>query len=155
MEVNHDARIAAPFGVLGIRIEENCLTGIDFLPPAEPLLEPKSPLAREVRDQLHAYLSDSNFIFDVPIRLSGTPFQTKVWQEIAKIPSGKTLRYCDISKFISSSPRAVGQACGSNPIPIIIPCHRVVSAKGMGGFMHKGAGFPLSIKRWLIEHESD
>ncbi len=155
MEMSHDARIAAPFGVLGIRIEENCLSRIDFLPPAEPLFEPANPLAKEVLDQLNAYLSDANFMFDIPIRLSGTPFQMKVWGEIAKIPSGKTLHYGDISKCLSSSPRAVGQACGSNPIPIVIPCHRVVSAKGLGGFMHKGEGLPLSIKRWLIEHESD
>ena len=155
MEVSYDAKIAAPFGVLGIRIEGNCLTGIDFLPGDASLLEPESMLGREVRDQLQAYLSDPGFRFEIPTRLVGTPFQMKVWQKIANIPSGKTLRYGDISKSISSSPRAVGQACGSNPIPLVIPCHRVVSAKGMGGFMHKGEGLPLSIKRWLIEHESD
>ncbi len=154
MEVNYDAKIAAPFGVLGIRIMENCLSRIDFLPPAESLLEPESMLAREVCDQLNAYLSDPGFRFEIPIRLSGTPFQMKVWKEIARIPPGKTLQYGDISKYLHSSPRAVGQACGSNPIPILIPCHRVVSAQGLGGFMHKGEGLPLSIKRWLIEHES-
>lgn len=150
-----DARIDAPFGVLGIRIDDNCLTGIEFLPRTEPVLEPAAPFAREIRAQLNAYLSDPAFRFDIPVRLSGTPFQMKVWSEIAKIPPGKTLRYGDISKLLSSSARAVGQACGSNPIPILIPCHRVVSANGLGGFMHKSEGLSLSIKRWLIEHESD
>ena len=152
--MNHDARIPAPFGTLGIRIAGNRLTGIDFLTQDVPLLEPVDPFAREVCNQIAAYLAQPSFRFDLPLSLSGTPFQMKVWAEIAKIPSGRTLRYGDISKYLHSSPRAVGQACGSNPIPLVIPCHRVVSAAGMGGFMHSGKGHPLAVKRWLIAHES-
>lgn len=150
-----NAKIRAPFGVLGITVLDGNLTGIAFLPSSEPLLPPAEPFAREVCRQLEAYLSDPGFEFDLPLKPEGTPFRQKVWEEIARIPRGKTLKYGDIANALSSAPRAIGQACGSNPIPVVIPCHRVVSASGLGGFMHHGEGEPLSIKRWLLQHESD
>ena len=69
------------------------------------------------------------------------------------IPCGHVLTYGEIAAQLGSSPRAVGQACGNNPIPIVIPCHRVVAKSGMGGFMHHNGGFALDIKRWLLAHE--
>jgi methylated-DNA-[protein]-cysteine S-methyltransferase len=89
------------------------------------------------------------------LKPEGTSFQKKVWDEISKIPKGNTLEYGQIAKILSSSPRAVGQACGSNPIPLVIPCHRVVSKSGLGGFMHHSDGSPISVKKWLLSHESD
>lgn len=153
--MNYEAKIPAPFGVLGIIIDGNHLEGIDFLPQDTPLAPPENAFAKKVCGQINTYLSNPGFQFDIPLKLAGTPFQRRVWEAISKIPPGRTSQYGEISKALSSAPRAVGQACGSNPIPIVIPCHRVVSKTGPGGFMHHDEGEPLSIKRWLIEHESD
>ena len=83
----------------------------------------------------------------------GTPFQRSVWRELSKIPLGETRTYGDIANKLNSSPRAVGNACRKNPIQIIIPCHRVISAKGIGGYAGETEGRQLSIKRWLLKHE--
>ncbi|HQT25098.1 MAG TPA: methylated-DNA--[protein]-cysteine S-methyltransferase [Burkholderiales bacterium] len=150
-----NAKIEAPFGVLGITVREGRLAEIAFLPHGESLLIPRDPLSIEVCRQIESYLSDPDFEFDLPLMPEGTLFQKKVWNEISGIPKGKTLEYGEIAKTLSSSPRAVGQACGSNPIPIVIPCHRVVSRSGLGGFMHHSDGNPISVKKWLLAHESD
>jgi methylated-DNA-[protein]-cysteine S-methyltransferase len=111
------------------------------------------PLAREVCAQLQAYLADPDFRFDLPLRPHGTPYRHRVWQALLEIPSGRTESYGELAQRLDSAPRAVGQACGANPIPIIIPCHRVLARNGLGGFMNHAAGKPLQIKRWLLEHE--
>ena len=69
------------------------------------------------------------------------------------IPRGQVLTYGEVAARIGSSPRAVGQACGNNPIPVIIPCHRIVGKASLGGFMHHSGGYALDIKRWLLVHE--
>ena len=150
-----NAKMKAPFGVLGISAGDGFLKEILFLPEEESLLPPSDPFAERICLELEAYLSDPDFRFDIPLMPAGTAFQKRVWKEISEISRGKTLEYGEIAKILSSSPRAVGQACGSNPIPIVIPCHRVVSKSGLGGFMHRGEGYPLSIKKWLLSHESD
>lgn len=104
-------------------------------------------------DKLDAYFAGELQNFAYPPSTSGTPFQQKVWQVIAAIPYGQVISYGDIARLIGSSPRAVGQACGRNPLPIIIPCHRVVSACGLGGFSLSNQDFELNIKRWLLTHE--
>lgn len=149
----YQAQLATPFAVLGIVTAQDKLTGIDFLPPDSPPLEAQSPLAREVCAQLLAYLANANFRFDLPLQPRGTPYQHKVWQALLQIPAGRTATYGALAMQIGSAPRALGQACGANPMPIVIPCHRVVSRKGLGGFMRYGRGAPLELKRWLLEHE--
>lgn len=104
-------------------------------------------------DKLDAYFAGKLENFAYPPSTSGTPFQQKVWLVIAAIPYGQVISYGDIARLIGSSPRAVGQACGRNPLPIIIPCHRVVSACGLGGFSLSNQDFELNIKRWLLTHE--
>ena len=105
--------------------------------------------------QLQAYLEDPAFEFDVPLRLSGTHHQLAVWEAMRAIPAGETRTYGELAQSIGSSARAVGGACGANPVPIVVPCHRVVGAGGsLGGFMGaREEGFELSIKRWLLAHE--
>ena len=76
-----------------------------------------------------------------------------VWRAMLQIPSGQTRTYGEVAQSIKSAPRAIGGACGANPVPIIIPCHRVVSKTGMGGFMGATEGDPLKIKAWLLAHE--
>jgi methylated-DNA-[protein]-cysteine S-methyltransferase len=85
--------------------------------------------------------------------LEGTEHQRKVWQAMQAIPCGQTLTYGELATRIGSSAQAVGQACGSNPVPIVIPCHRVVGKTGLGGFMQHAEGESLDIKRWLLDHE--
>ncbi|MBY0577898.1 MAG: methylated-DNA--[protein]-cysteine S-methyltransferase [Burkholderiales bacterium] len=153
--MRYAAKIEAPFGFLGIRTEGACLAGIEFLPSREEPLAPSDAFAEKVCLQLAAYLADPDFDFDLPLQLHGTEFRKMVWGKIAKIPRGKTRLYGEIAQELSSAPRAVGQACGANPLPIVIPCHRVVAKTGLGGFMHHGEGDPLLIKKWLLAHESD
>lgn len=104
-------------------------------------------------EQLDAYFSGNLQQFDYPVSSLGTPFQQRVWQAIAAIPYGQVASYGDIAKLIGSAPRAVGQACGKNPLPIVVPCHRVVSSRGLGGFGLGNRDSDLAIKKWLLMHE--
>lgn len=152
-EIIYQARLAAPFAVLGIRIAADALIGIDLLPPESGVLAPRNRVAELVCRQLEIYFDDAGYRFEAPLQLRGTKFQQRVWQTLRGIPSGRTRSYGEIAALTNSAPRAVGQACGANPIPIIIPCHRVLAANGMGGFMHCRDGGPLLIKQWLLRHE--
>jgi methylated-DNA-[protein]-cysteine S-methyltransferase len=147
------AVIAAPGFALGVRCTGEEVTGIEFLEP-QPERAPGNPLAAEAVRQLHAYLADPAFQFGLPLRPSGTAFQRRVWEQIAAIPNGQTRSYGRLAKDLKNAPRAVGQACGANPFPLVVPCHRVVAADGgLGGFARQGGGFLLDVKRWLLRHE--
>lgn len=148
------AQLRTPFGVVGIHCEDECLTGIAFLEPGSEVQAPRDAFAREVCAQLDAYFEKAGFQFDLPLKLEGTDHQRKVWQAMRDIPAGEVRTYGDLAALMHSSPRAVGQACGNNPIPIIVPCHRVVSRAGLGGFMHRADNGALDIKRWLLAHEA-
>jgi methylated-DNA-[protein]-cysteine S-methyltransferase len=149
----YQAVLAAPFGVLGIACTANELTGIVFLPPETKLQSPLGQFAQTVFKQLAAYFDNPDFLFNLPLKFNSTVHQGKVWQLIREIPRGETRQYGELARELASSPRAVGQACGSNPIPIVIPCHRVVSKTGVGGFAHHRDGYELKIKQWLLTHE--
>lgn len=149
----YQAKFPAPFAVLGIKTDGTALTALDFLPLGTPVMEPQDVVSRQVCAQLQAYLADPLFSFDLPLALHGTAFQSRVWQALRQIPSGSTQSYGELAKQLHSAPRAVGQACGANPIPVIIPCHRVLARHGLGGFMNSVGGDPLAIKRWLLQHE--
>ncbi len=147
------AIIPAPFGKLGIRCSDTDLLGIEFLPRQTGNQPPVGDMAKAVCAELEAYLADANHEIDLPFELDGTHHQCNVWQAMLGIPCGQTLSYGDLAKKIGSSAQAVGQACGNNPIPIVIPCHRVVGKNGLGGFMQHAEGESLDIKRWLLDHE--
>ena len=104
-----------------------------------------------VVEQLEAYFAGSREAFDVPLELSGTEFQRNVWAALRTIPAGRTLSYGELASAIErpNAVRAVGLANGSNPIGIIVPCHRVIGADAS----LTGYGGGLSRKRWLLEHE--
>ena len=150
----YDAVLATPFGKLGIRTEPDAVAEISFLPDSVRPRAPVGPLARRVCAQVECYLSDPGFRFRLPLQAVGTPFQRRVWDAIAAIPRGRTRSYGDIARDLGSAPRAVGQACGDNRFPLVIPCHRVVSASGIGWFAHAHDGYLSRIKRWLLAHES-
>jgi len=143
----------APCGVLGIRCRADALTGLDFLPRGEKPQKPTNSFAILVCEQLQRYIEEPAAQFTVPLELAGTMYQQKVWQAMCRIPCGETRSYGELAADLKSSAQAVGQACGANPIPIIVPCHRVIGKAGLGGFMKHASGYPLEIKRWLLAHE--
>ena len=148
-----EARLPTPFAVLGIRTDGDVVAEIRFLPKSGRALAPRNRLAARVCAQIGRYLSDPEFRFDLPLARRGTEFQRRVWARITDISPGRTRSYGEIAREVRSAPRAVGQACGENPLPLVVPCHRVVAAAGIGGFAHSDGGFRLSAKRWLLEHE--
>jgi len=151
--MDYQAKLSAPFGVIGIRCAEDVLTGIDFLSSGVTSQPPSNAFARIVCEQLNAYLVAPDFHFDLPVKFGCTVHQNKVWQIMQAIPCGETRTYGELAVELKSAAQAVGQACGANPVPIVIPCHRVVGKFGLGGFMGRASGDALDIKRWLLAHE--
>ncbi len=150
---SYQAIVSAPGFAIGIQCSDDEITDLTYL-EARAELAPKSPLAKETVRQLRAYLKDPAFEFGLPLAPAGTHFQRKVWDQIASIPAGQTRSYGEVAEAIRSGPRAVGNACGANPYPLVVPCHRVVAAnQGLGGFARQRSGFLLDIKRWLLAHE--
>jgi methylated-DNA-[protein]-cysteine S-methyltransferase len=147
------AMLPAPFGMLGIRTDGGLLAEIVFLDRRGAALAPQDGVSERACAQLQNYFDDPEYRFDVPLTSRGTPFQRRVWAKISAIRPGRTRSYGDISRELGSAPRAVGQACGANPVPLVVPCHRVLAAGGIGGFAHHEGGFHLSVKRWLLRHE--
>ncbi len=148
-----DAVINAPFGQLRLIAENDALTAIEFLLERRAPKQPVSPLLRETEAQLGTYFRNPRHQFDLPMLLSGTDFQRRVWQALSDIQPGAPLTYGQLAGKLGTGPRAIGGACGANPIPVIVPCHRVVSASGLGGFMRTRYLGPLNIKSWLLAHE--
>ena len=128
------ATFASPISKLGITLHDNKLTDIDFLAKAVPTQPAKDKLASQVAEELQAYFTDPNHRFNVPLNLIGTPFQQQVWQLLASLEVAETLTYGECAHRLNTSPRAIGNACRQNPIPIIIPCHRIVSQSDLGGY---------------------
>jgi len=148
----------APFGKLGVRTEftENSLfiSEVLYVSQLESLIEPKNELAQQFCEQAEHYFKDPQFQFQLPTLLKGTSFQRKVWSFIDSIPQGTVVTYGHLAKKIGSAARAVGGACGANPYPLIVPCHRVVANSGIGGFAKEDTeGYHRNIKTWLLKHE--
>ena len=122
------------------------ITGLSFEKNTHKVL---SPLLREAYRQVESYLKGDLRVFDLPLYLEGTDFQRGVWGEMQKIPYGTTVTYKDLGVSLNTKGfRAIGSACGKNPIPIIIPCHRVVAVSGIGGF-----SCGIDIKKQLMDIE--
>jgi methylated-DNA-[protein]-cysteine S-methyltransferase len=147
------AKFPAPFALLGIRTEGGRLAEIRYLPRGAPALAPLDALAERACRQIERYLEDPEFRFDLPLALRGTAFQRAVWRAIAGIASGRTASYGELARALGTGARAVGAACGANPLPLVVPCHRVVARSGLGGFMRSRHARALEIKRWLLRHE--
>lgn len=151
-----DACLKAPFATLGISTDGKHVTGIRYLAPSHAARAPqRGSIAHLACVQIFAYLENPAFEFDLPLRLAGTRHRLTVWEAMQRIPAGEVRTYGDVARELGSSARAVGGACGANPIPLVVPCHRIVAASGdLGGFMGvRAEGFERSIKRWLLEHE--
>jgi len=148
-----DAVMASPVGRLGIQMQGKALSRLVFLSGRHSLIEADTEQANDILCALKAYFDNPGQTLDVAVQLSGTPFQHRVWQELRSIPVGKTIRYGDMAARLRTGARAVGNACRSNPVPIVVPCHRIVAGNGLGGFAGDSGGRLLSVKRWLLEHE--
>ena len=149
-----DAVARMPFGFVGVRTRGACVEEIRFLTGETHPIPATNALAQRVVDQLHAYCANSSAPIDFPLAIEGTGFQRRVWDQIARIPPGSTATYGELARRVNGEPRAVGQACGDNRLPLAIPCHRVVATAGIGGFAHHRGGAYERIKRWLLLHEA-
>lgn len=136
------------FGLLGLTEETGAITGVIWGGRDD---DPETPLLQEAAAQLRAYDAGQLQQFDLPLRVVGSDFQRAVCDAMLAIPYGDTLTYGDIARALGKSAQAVGSACGGNPIPILIPCHRVMGAGGkLTGF--SGAG-GVETKVALLRHE--
>lgn len=136
---------------LGIRIEEGKVTAIDYLTYEET---PYCPPAYEVIcSRINRYFSATAVSPGLSLSPRGTPFQQRVWKRLQGIPSGEVMTYGALAQALNSSARAVAGACRANPIPILIPCHRVIAAHGLGGYAGETTGQAVAIKEWLLQHE--
>ena len=147
-----------PVGALILTFTAKGLAALDFgdsgceIPPGSPPPPELSPMIDAAKQALTRYFADGVTDFDaLPLDLQGTAFQLKVWQELQKIPRGDAISYKELALRAGSPQacRAAGQANGRNPIPIIVPCHRVIAADGSLGGYSSG----LERKRWLLKHE--
>ena len=149
------AVVATPWSnvKLGVSARGEVITSIDFLTGNAMPYAPYTAIAHEAVRQLRAYFHDPQYCFTLPIDLTGTPFQRKVWDALRQIPCGETRSYGELARHLGSGPRAIGGACRANPIPVVIPCHRVVAVNGMGGFMGVTTGRAMQLKQCLLTHE--
>ena len=149
----YDAVWESPVGMLGVCTMSDKLLAIDFLSNRFKPRPASNALSKEVILQLKQYFSSRAQHFDLPLAEQGTDHQQHVWQALRKIPTGKTVSYGQLATRLGSGARAVGNACRHNPLPIVVPCHRVVAANGIGGYAGAVNGVILQRKLWLLEHE--
>jgi len=152
---NYDAVIETPVAsiCLGISTTGSELVSIDLLSTKGQLQAPTTEMSQAVVYQLQRYFEDPQWSFSLPVVSTGSGFQRRVWQFMQSIPVGETRRYGDAAKALNSAARAVGGACRRNPVPIVVPCHRIVAANGLGGFNGQRDGAQLDFKQWLLNHE--
>ena len=143
--------VDTPMGPIGVIWKVGVLTGMDLEP--DPTAKTSGPLPGPLAKQLEVYFCDGSVRFDLAVDLHGTSFQCRVWRALQSIPPGRTITYGELARQLGTSARAVGGACRANPCPIVVPCHRVVAANGLGGFAGDTSGHKLEVKRWLLRHE--
>ena len=143
--------VDSPIGTLKLTSDEHHLKSISFDVEisGEPAEFPE--VLDQAQKQLQEYFSGTRLQFDLPLDPDGTAFQQKVWKQLSEVPYGRTMSYIEIARALNSesSSRAVGMANGRNPIPVIIPCHRII---GHNGKLTGYAG-GLERKKWLLLHE--
>jgi methylated-DNA-[protein]-cysteine S-methyltransferase len=154
VEPEYDAVFNTDIATIGLLFEGAMLTSVVYLDEAI-VKAPANKLVAEVKTQIEKYLATKSTIKSIKteLLLRVTPFQEKVLQQVQRIPYGETRTYGEIAKTLKTSARAVGNACRHNPIPIIISCHRVVAANGIGGYDGATSGKLLEIKRRLLALE--
>jgi methylated-DNA-[protein]-cysteine S-methyltransferase len=139
--------------LLGIVTSPQGLCSIDFL-AERPTLAPADPCTTQVVAQLQDYVDDPRRGFALPLATVGTPFQRRVWEQLRQIPPGRPITYGELARRLGSGARAVANACRRNPVPIVVPCHRVVSHHGLGGYGGEVEGALPQLKQALLDHEA-
>ncbi|MEY8117014.1 methylated-DNA--[protein]-cysteine S-methyltransferase [Falsihalocynthiibacter sp. BN13B15] len=142
-----ESSVLTSMGTFGLIEDEGAIIRLTWHSQAPA---PSTDVSKRAADQLSAYFDGGKAGFDLPLRPSGSAFQQKVNAAMRAIPYGETRTYGEIAKDIGASAQAVGNACGTNSIPVIIPCHRVLGAQGLGGFSGEGA---VETKVKLLIHE--
>jgi methylated-DNA-[protein]-cysteine S-methyltransferase len=137
-----------PVGDISVAEDDGAIVSVDWGWGRD---QDETALLRQAREQLHAYFDTTLISFDLPLAPAGSPYRQRVWLALRAIPYGATRSYLDIAREAGGSPRSVGGANGANPIPIIIPCHRVVATTGIGGY---SGGDGLPTKRALLALEN-
>ncbi len=147
------AVVQLPFAMVGITTSNNAISRIAFLPFDHPEQAATNPLASRCAAALQCYADDPTSPLDLPVLLQGTEHQQRVWQALQTLPCGTTISYGALAATLGSGARAIGNACRRNPVPLIVPCHRVIAKQGIGGFAGDRNGGQTSIKQWLLRHE--
>ena len=150
----YDVVIDFPKFKVGVKTRDERVVEIKYLPLSAQTIPPKTPLAERAAKQLERYRDNPDTTFDLPVLVEGSELQRGVWDKMCAIPRGRTRTYGELAQELGVDARAIGQACGDNRLPIVIPCHRVVAADGIGGFGHATSGYLLETKRWLLMHEA-
>lgn len=140
---------------LGIRSNAGAITDIDFVEEGHWALGASSAAADIAAEQLQRYIERPDWQFNVPMEYKGTRYQRRVWEALRQLPPGETRSYGELARQLNSAARAVGGACRANPIAIIVPCHRIIGARDVGGFSGATTGKQLEIKQWLLRHEAN
>ncbi|MGB5261835.1 MAG: methylated-DNA--[protein]-cysteine S-methyltransferase [Gammaproteobacteria bacterium] len=145
--------LESPLGRLGIRLEHEAVCRLDYLPASVPVKAARTRFERRIARAIERYFERPDVPFSLPLALSGTPFQQRVWSALQAIPHGETRTYAGLASQLGSGARAVGNACRRNPVSIVVPCHRVVAASGMGGYGGQTGDRAIWRKHWLLSHE--
>lgn len=153
--------IPSSFGFIQINSHHNTVTSIKILTDhlnknySRPLNVPvlRDHFQKHVMEQILSYFANPKHTFNIDFHIEGTTFQKRVWKALLNIPSGETLTYGELGKQLKSHARAIGQACRTNPLPILIPCHRIVAMNHLGGYSGETHGKMMGVKRWLLAHE--
>ena len=145
--------IDTPFGQITLFASEYYLQGIELFNAKTDAGSQPSPIIQQLSQELTEFFVHAHNVWSIPLLYTGTDFQQKVWQHLRTIPIGETRTYSQVASALNTSARAVGNACRANPFPIVVPCHRVVSKSGLGGFAGKIEGHEITVKRWLLDHE--
>ncbi len=144
--------VTSPVGRLAIEADEDALTGLRWASDGERARDQLlNPVLEEATRQLERYFARKLKRFELPLAARGTDFQKSVWKMMSEIPYGGTATYGGMAMALGSGPRAIGMACGRNPIPIIVPCHRVLGSGGKEGGFSGGQGLPTKRKLLALE----
>ena len=151
--MREDFVMPSPVCYLYLQTCGDTVVGLEYNTRKRPGKKPLSKHQAKIKKHIVKYFSDNKSKLDLKLELSGTIFQKRVWAVLQKIPAGKVKTYGDVAKQLNSSARAVGNACRANPVPLIVPCHRVIAKTGIGGFSGETNGASIERKRWLLAHE--
>lgn len=149
MDILYDAVVDSPIQPLGLVITDGGLVRLDFLEPGTPAAGDGGPVAARLADYFDGTI---DALDQIPVgEVGGSPFQRRVWAALRTIPPGQPISYADLATAVGQpgAVRAVGNANGRNPVPIVVPCHRVVRTGGALG----GYGGGVARKQWLLDHE--